>query len=313
MQYFFERRGSMFLVIVLYAVFSGMTFINSALMAGNPYPLIVGMIRAVGSGVIILGLVGLIKREKIRDFKLTFIQWRWLILYGVLIHAIGMFGFSWSVLYGNPVTLCFIFATAPFLTAIIQYGYGQEPLSTQKAVGLLVGSIGLIPILLQDSSTAYTQASGTSHAWFMSNGVAIGSMVLFCYGWVVFKKLLHTTKYSIQLLNGMAMSIGGILSTLGVVCVYGSSVFQLPYTDNFSFLMGVFLLSSLMTYSLYAYLLQTFSPTFISFAGFLEPAFGMIYGYFLTNYRITGIDLAAFLVLFLGLYIFYLDELKKKP
>lgn len=302
----------MFLVIVLYAVFSGMTFINGALMADNPYPLIVGMIRAVGSGIIVLGLIGLIRRERIKDFKLSFTQWRWLISYGVLIHAIGMFGFSWSVLYGNPVTLCFIFATAPFLTALIQYGSGQERLSVQKMIGLLIGSMGLIPILFKEASTTYAHATGTSHAWLMSNGVAIGSMIVFCYGWVLFKKLLLSTRYPIQLLNGIAMSIGGIFSTIIVACLYGSSIFLFPYSDNFPYLMGIFLLSNLMTYSLYAYLLQTFSPTFISFAGFLEPAFGMIYGYFLTDYRITGIDLSSFLVLFLGLYIFYLDELKKK-
>lgn len=301
----------MFLVILLYAIFSGMTFINSSLMQGGPYPLLVGMIRALGSGSIIFGLMWILRRKNIVQLHLTSQQWRYVITYGVLIHAVGMCGFSWAVLYGSPVTLCFIFATAPFITAMIQYWYDKESLSKQKIAGLIVGTLGLVPILWQESATT-SHVLDSQYGWLICNGIAIGSMFVFCYGWVVFKKLLETTKTSILLLNGIAMLIGGLVSLIGIGLYYGLSVFDLPYSADFAYLMVLFMFASLITYSLYAYLLQDFSPTFISFAGFLEPAFGMIYGYFLMNYTIHGYHLISFMVLFLGLYLFYLDELKKR-
>lgn len=298
----------MILIVLLYAIFSAMTFINSALMGTNPYPLLVGMIRALGSGTIILGYMLMFRRKALLNIQLSRKQWIWLISYGVLIHAIGMVGFSYSVLYANPVTVCFLFATAPFITALIQYLHGQERLTKQKICGLIVGTIGLIPILVQSAYSGHAGSSQGSAA--LGNWITLGAMILFCYGWVLFKKLLQTCNYSIQMLNGIAMMFGGILSSLMVLVMYGFSLASLPFSADFGLLMTAFLASSLLTYSLYAYLLQHFSPTFISFAGFLEPAFGMIYGFFLVGYRITGTDLISFLVLFLGLYIFYLQELR---
>lgn len=300
----------MILVIILYAIFSGMTFINSALMESNPYPSIVGMFRAVCSGALILAFFALFYRKQLRTFYLTTQQWWWLFLYGLLIHAVGMFGFSWAVLYGNPVTLCFIFATAPFLTALIQYTEGKETLTKQKMLGLLVGLIGLLPILLQDVSLGSHCAAQNSCSWMMGSGVAIASMVLFCYGWVVFKRLLHTSTVSVFLLNGVAMLIGGLLSSVSFVAYYGSSVSQISLSSDFWYLILLFLAANIITYSLYAYLLTIFSPTFISFAGFLEPAFGMVYGALITQYAISWHHAISFLVLFLGLYLFYLDELQ---
>lgn len=301
----------MILVIILYAIFSGMTFINSALMEGNPYPSIVGMIRATCSGILILSFFALFYRKQLTTFKLTAQQWWWLFLYGFLIHAVGMFGFSWSVLYGNPVTLCFIFATAPFLTALIQYVEGEEKLTRQKMLGLLVGLVGLLPILMQDVSVGTHGAVMKSSHWMMGSGVAIGAMVLFCYGWVVFKRLLSTSSASVFLLNGVAMLIGGFLSVVSFVAYYGASARQIQLTDDFMALILLFLATNIITYSLYAYLLTIFSPTFISFAGFLEPAFGMLYGALMTQYTISWHHLCSFFILFLGLYLFYLDELKQ--
>lgn len=279
-------------------------------MSSNPYPLVVGMIRALGSGTVILGYMFIFCRPQLLSLKLSIQQWSWLVIYGILIHGIAMCGFSYSVLYANPVTVCFLFAMAPFITAVIQYLQGAEHLSPKKVMGLIVGTIGLLPILLDSSMSAHSNASGQSVE--LGNWITVGSMVLFCYGWVIFKRLVHSCNYSIQMLNGIAMIIGGVLSIIMTITVYGTTFAFLPYSSDFTWLMSAFLASSLVTYSLYAYLLQNFSPTFISFAGFLEPAFGMIYGFFLVNYQITGIDLASFLVLFLGLYIFYLEELKKK-
>lgn len=299
----------MILIILLYAVFSAMTFINSSLMASNPYPLVVGMIRALGSGSLILGYMFFACRRELMTIQLSRQQWTWLILYGVLIHAVGMVGFSYSVLYANPVTVCFLFATAPFITALIQYLHGQERLTLQKICGLIVGTIGLVPVLIQNAHAAHANTTQGSAA--LGNWITLGAMILFCYGWVMFKKLLQTCQYPIQMLNGIAMMIGGLLSGIMVLMVYGPFFATMPYSADFGWLMTAFLASSLLTYSLYAYLLQHFSPTFISFAGFLEPAFGMVYGLLLVGYMITPVDVVSFLVLFVGLYIFYLQELQK--
>lgn len=298
----------MILVVTLYAIFSAMTFVNSALMQCYPHPIMIGIFRAMGSGMLILGYIACFKRKQFTQLRLSSCQWSKLIAYGVLIHGLAMIGFSYSVLYGNPVSLCFIYASAPFLTALIEFLHGQECLSPKKIFGLIIGSLGLVPILMYNSDLQHTNMI-SAYPWWVGNAFAFGSMILFCYGWILFKQIIKTNTHPIQLLNGIAMIIGGITSTILALLVYGNSMFTLSYQGHFMALTITFVISSLITYMLYAYLLQKFSPTFISFAGFLEPAFGLLYGMILIGYYASILDVASFLMLFAGLYIFYRQEI----
>jgi len=298
----------MFVIIVLYAVFSAMTFINSSLMATNPYPFFVGMLRALGSSVILLSYSWFFLRKQTMQFSLTKRGWLLLLTYGVLIHAFVMCGFSYSMQYADPVTVCFIVASGPFLTAIIQYFRGQEYLTYKKVIGLLVGFVGLIPILMLSQHGGSDLLNPELKWW--GNLISLLSMLVFSYGWIVLKQFLKEFSHPIQLINGIAMLVGGLISAVFVYFVHGLSVFSLKFSPDFPVLMTAFLASSLLTYMLYVYLLSRYSPTFISFAGFLEPAFGLFYGAAFMGYSVTGNALFALLILFSGLYIFYLEELK---
>lgn len=298
----------MILVIILYAVFAAMTFINTSLMSSDPYPVLVGMFRALGSGLMIVAYMTVFGKQKITNLKLSWSQWRWLVTYGVLIHALGMCGFSYGAMYASPITICFLYASAPFLTAIILYMYSGIVLNKTKILGLFIGLIGLIPILLK--TTMNTESIASDTAW-IGNIIVLVSMIFFCLGWILFNKLIHSCAHSVQMLNGIAMIIGGILSTIFVAVIYGNQVWSLPISDNFIYLLSLFIVSSLLTYSLYAYLLQHLSPTFISFAGFLEPGFALLYGALLFGYSIQLTDAISFIILFTGLYLFYRQELVK--
>jgi drug/metabolite transporter (DMT)-like permease len=301
----------MILVAILYAVFAAMTFVNTSLMSSDPYPVLVGMVRALGSGGIIVMYFALFgKDKKVTNLKLSSHQWYLLFAYGILIHALGMCGFSYGAMYASPITICFLYASAPFLTAILLYLYSGTVLSRAKILGLLVGLMGIVPILWKNTATDI-QVAVANDQW-LGNIIVLVSMIFFCWGWILFKKLIQTCSYSVQMLNGIAMIIGGILSLVFVAMVYGSQVFEITFSENFIYLMTLFLLSSLLTYSLYAYLLQHFSPTFISFAGFLEPVFALLYGVLWFEYTIRIVDVVSFLILFLGLYIFYRQELGKE-
>lgn len=299
----------MILIFVLYAVFSAMTFINSALMASNPYPFIVGMIRALGSSFLLLGYAWLFCRKALIGFRCSWADWKDLLTYGILIHAFVMCGFSYAVQYADPVSICFIVASAPFLTAFIQYLQGSERLNQQKLLGLLVGFCGLVPILYS-SGELNKQPRVDGLAWW-GNLIAFLAMIVFCYGWIVLKKFLKRHTYPLQIINGIAMLIGGFVSTIIVLLVHGPSFISVPFSTDFPMLMTAFLASSLMTYMLYAHLLTVYSTTFISFAGFLEPALGLLYGVLFWGYPISVSAYVSLIVLFLGLLIFYKEELKE--
>ena len=67
---------------------------------------------------------------------------------GVMLYGIAVSGFSLGIDYVSPITVSFIYAVAPFLTAGLMFIIYNKGLSRNKIIGLLLGTIGLLPILL---------------------------------------------------------------------------------------------------------------------------------------------------------------------
>lgn len=302
----------MILIAVLYAVFAAMTFINSKLMLTNPYPFFVGMLRALGSAVFLFGYALLFNSKALKKFSLPLYGWKDLLIFGALVHGIVMCAFSYSVQYIDPVKVCFIIATCPFITAILQYFLDGETLTLKKIIGLIIGFCGLMPILLAVEHGAY--ADIPEHLERLGSIICFVAVVFFAYGWIVMKRFLKNfADHPIEIVNGFAMLVGGCISFLLFVVFNKFDMLAMHFTAEFPILMTAFVVSSLLTYMIYAYLLKEYSATFIAFAGFLEPVFGMLYGAAYTGHQITYISIGALFVLFLGLYLFYREELRTHP
>ena len=302
----------MILIAVLYAVFAGMTFINSKLMLTNPFPFFAGMLRSIGSSVLLFGYAWFVHKKLLKSFFLPIRGIRDILIFGALVHGFAMCGFSYSVQYITPVKLCFIVALSPFITALIQYFTGEEKLSRRKIIGLAIGFIGLIPILLtSEEGGDYSNISATFGA--IGTIVCVISVISFAYGWISMKRFLRDfSDYPIEFANSIAMLTGGCISFVLFVLFDHLKMARMEFSPDFPLLMLAFILSSLATYSLYAYLLRKFSTTFIAFAGFLEPVFGMLLGVAYLGHKITFVSIGALLVLSVGLYIFYKEELIEK-
>ena len=63
---------------------------------------------------------------------------------------------------------------------------------------------------------------------------------------------------------------------------------------------------------LYGYLLKSYTTTFLSFAGFLSPLFGALYGWVFLSEKISWHFYLSCAIVFAGLYLFYQDELTQR-
>ena len=111
------------------------------------------------------------------------------------------------------------------------------------------------------------------------------------------------------LANGVTMVLGGFLSLNAAILV------EIPGLGKFAFLV-VYCFTDrnqqLICSNLQANLLKHYSPTFMAFAGFLTPLCAAFYGWLLLNERLCPQYLVSFLCVFLGLFIYYFDETKRK-
>lgn len=297
----------MILIGLLYLIFSAMTFINSKLMLTNPYPFFVGMLRAACSGGFLLLYSWIRYKNVFKTFSLSRQGWTDLIVFGILVHGFVMCGFSYGIQYTDPIKICFMFAMCPFVTMILEYFFHADTLTSKKIMGLGIGLLGLVPVLLDANHGVYQNIP--FHLEVLGAVVVFASIIFFAYGWIVMKRFLKMhPHHPIEVVNGIAMSLGGCVSFVLFLAFAKGSILSMTLTSEFPTLMTAFIVSSLMTYMIYPYLLKTYSATFIAFAGFLEPAFGLMYGVLWMGSRITALSCFSLVLLFIGLYVFYKEE-----
>jgi drug/metabolite transporter (DMT)-like permease len=73
---------------------------------------------------------------------------------------------------------------------------------------------------------------------------------------------------------------------------------------------GLILLSNIIVYNLYGWLLNFYSISFIACAGFLSPLFGALYGRIFLKESLGSQHIIAMIGITIGLYLFFHDELQ---
>jgi drug/metabolite transporter (DMT)-like permease len=132
------------------------------------------------------------------------------------------------------------------------------------------------------------------------------------YGWILLRQMTSTYQVSPLLANGYSMLIGG-----GIALGHSLLVEQwdpIPVTNMNEFILsatGLIIVSNLMAYNLYGYLLRRYTATFMSFAGFTTPLFAAVFGWFFLGEEITWSFVVSFVIVSSGLYLFYQEELHR--
>lgn len=212
----------------------------------------------------------------------------------------------WALNYLTSIKTNLLWSAQPFLAAILGFFILSEKLNYKKLVALVIGFMGMLPIIFH----ADQGELGLAHLFSISLPelalfVAVFSTI---YGWFLIKQLLDKG-YSLSLINGITMSLGGLLC---LITSFGEQLFYHQELYNnfgavmwYSFLL-VFI-SNVLAYSIYGYLLGRYSITFLSFSGFTCPLFGFLFSY-LMGETIPFSYISGCALIIVGLYIFYLEE-----
>jgi drug/metabolite transporter (DMT)-like permease len=180
-------------------------------------------------------------------------------------------------------------------------------MSRTQIIGLLIGCAGLIPILLTTSLAEQPLGDIFFLSW--QELFVLTAVGLHTYCWVLIRILVRTHAYTPMMINGVSMTIGGLmaLSTCFLVGEWFPVSQPLPF---FKWLTVIVLISNIICHNLYAYLLHYYSATFMSFAGFMGPLFSALYGWGLLGETITWHFFASCIIVFAGLYLFHKEELR---
>lgn len=292
----------MIFVVILYAVLaSTFIFAKKAVTLANPCFLVA--VRMLLAGAFILGFYALFHRKYL---KIKRADWGLFIIVSFFhIYLVYLLDF-WSLQYITALTSTLIYSSTPFIAAILSYFLLKERLTLKKIIGIIVGLGGLVPVIA-------LQVQGQASSAFGS--ISLPEIVLFfavisgAYAWFLVKKLMDRG-YSFGMINGVAMLLGGIMSLVTAGIFEG---FAHPVKDLYPFMGWLFLLilsANIIFYNLYGFLLQRYSITFLTFAGWLSPCFATLYEWLFMGGTITWHYGVSLVLVFIGLYVFYQDELR---
>jgi len=294
------------LTILLYALFASVfTISKTALEYSQPF-FLVGT-RMVIAGSILLAYQYIFYRSSFSIKSSDF--WKLLQLGIFCIYLTNALEF-WGLQYLSSFKTCFIYSLSPFFSALLCYMLFGEKLSIVKWLSLCIGFLGFIPLLAQQSTGDDFAGAFLFFSW-AELAVMLGALSS-VYGWILLKQLVHEKGYPPTMANGIGMLLGGIMSLGHSLAVENWT--PTPVSETIPFLectMFLILVSNLICYNLYGYLLKHYSATFMSLAGFTTPFFTALFGWIFLNETVTWPFYVSGVIVFFGLILFYQEELKQ--
>ena len=294
----------MYLIFIMYALF-GTSFPISKMLLKYTTPIFFTAIRMIIAGLLLLAYQIGYAKHQFQFHRRHWSMYLQIIFFGVYITYILRF---WGLAQLSAAKTAFLFNTAPFFTALYAYLMEKERLSKTQWLGLMIGFFGILPMLM--TSSAIEQSYGEFLMFSWAELAVLAAVASHSYSWMVMRRLIKVERYAPTVVNGICMTIGGTGALFTAMAFEKpSTIVDLGYF--ISWLLIVILISNIICHNLYGYLLQKhYSPTFLSFTGFLGPLFAALYGWLFLKEKISWqFGMSTCLVL-CGLYLFYQHELR---
>lgn len=295
----------MFLVVILYSLFASVFIVQKTALEYTQPLFLVGS-RMFVAGILLIGYQYVFNRETIRFNAKPLMRLFALAFFNIFLTNILE---VWGLKYLTTAKTCFLYSLSPYFAALLSYFLFKERLSEKKWLGLIIGFIGFLPILISHSTEE--DSLGSFFIFSLPELALMGAAFCSVYGWILLRQLIQENNYSPMLANGWSMFFGGLMALSS--SFWMESWNPLPVTEFQPFLECTLLLlviSNLVAYNFYGYLLKRFSATFLSFAGFITPLLTALFGWYFLGETISWPFYLSAVIVFSGLLLFYQEELK---
>jgi len=295
----------MYLIAVLNALLAS-TFVLAKVVLSYTKPIFfVGSSMTIGGFLLLLYLV--IKHPKKCSIALEDVGLFFQVSFFSIMLSYGLQ--FWGMQYMPAFKSCFLYNFGPFASYLIAYFFFNERLRFKKWLGLAIGFVGLMPIL--SSTSPGEQGLSISYMLSLPEIAVIASAAVYAYGWFIIRILVHDRHYSPLLVNGIAMFLGGLTMLVLVPIIEGPIIVH-EFIPFFYLLAATIIIEFVICNNLYAWLLDKYSETLISFTTFSIPLFGALYSWIFLREHITWHFFASTLILAAAIWFFYCAEREDK-
>lgn len=325
----------------MFDVFLGFAFMASSTVA-NKYALsVLTPSLMVGLRMLCAGIIlTLFYRRKSHRLSFAYFKDDLLVLIGISLLTMLVPALFKAYALKNMLSskAAFLSSLDPFVTALYAYFFWQEHLTKKKVIGIVLGFTGTFILLLSSSITEQSLMAWSVFSY--PEIAAILAMAIGRLGWMFVQQLLRKERYTAPELNGLLMTMSGILVFVlpyliaSMVALAGLIPFIARFVPVYSFadaggilkttinaqtnvamiiyaIVHTIIIGNVIGYTMYAGFLKRHSATFVSLAGFSVPLYVYLFGALLLGEPLSLNFLAASCVTFIGLLIFYQDEINR--
>lgn len=268
-------------------------------------PLFLTGSRMLIAGALILAFILITQKRVVIKRK----QWLPLILLGLSsVYLCNALEF-WGLQYMTAAKASFIYSLTPFIAAILSYFQLKEKMTSRKFLGLFIGFLGFFPVLYFQGGAKDIIGGIGFLSW--ADLALVGATLTSSYGWVLMRKLGKDDNVSPLLANGVSMAIGGIFALTHSFVVEDWN--PVPVTEFTPFFEGVgmmIVVSNLICYNLYGYLLKHLTATYLSFVGLMTPLFASFFGWVFLSETVSWTFFLSVGIILFGLWHVYAEELR---
>ncbi len=291
----------MILVFCLYALLASTFTIGKMLLYFLP-PLFLNAVRMSLAGLLLLAgyYLFVVKKQRIK-----LVDW---LMFGLIsfIHIFIPYATEFVALQSvAPSCAALMYNLSPFFTALFSYLWFEEKMTLKKWIGFGLGFSGIMYYIRPDFA-CYDLTLDMSYVLLL---ISVMSASL---GWVTVRHFVKTRKFSILFINGIAMLLAGIESLAASRAIEGDVLLPWGHMQNFLVLLALaVLISNVLFYNLYGYLLKKYTATFLSFVGFVTPLFTALYDWLLLGNVVHFDFFITIAIVGCGIYLFYQEELQQ--
>ncbi|QVL57289.1 MAG: EamA family transporter [Simkaniaceae bacterium] len=299
---------SIFLVIFMYGAWSSIFSLGKLALESSP-PIFLTSIRMLFAGVILLGWLFIKNRSSLKIGKKQVLPLIALAVFSIYLTNVLEF---WGLQHLTAAKTCFIYSLSPFFAAIFSYIHFGEKMNKKKFFGMLIGFAGFIPVLRMQTEDEGLFKAFSFFSW--PELAIMGAALFSVYGWVLLRIIVKKQTLSPMYANGYSMLLGGTIAFVHSLFVDNWNPIPVAAGQMAPFVQGIVLMtlvSNILCYNLYGFMLKKYTATFLSFMGLLSPIFASINSWIILGESPSWQILLSTSVVSLGLFIVYQAELKQ--
>ncbi|PCI78067.1 EamA family transporter [Candidatus Aerophobetes bacterium] len=297
-----------FLVVLMYGMWSSVFSLGKLALESSP-PIFLTAFRMLFAAVLLIGYLAIRHKQGLKLKKSQIVP---LLLFSFLsIYLTNILEF-WGLKHLSAAKTCFIYGLSPFFAVLLSYFHFKEKINVRKFIGLVIGFIGFIPVVMSQMGSESLHTAFSVISW--PEIAVMGAAFFSIYGWIILRILVKKQTLSPITVNGYGMLFGGFFALIHSFVADPWMPTPIAAGHYMPFFQGVFLMalvSNIICYNLYGYMLKRYTATFLSFMGLLSPVFASINSYFILGEKPSMTILVSTLIVSLGLFIVYQAELKQ--